>query len=200
MAWVDPPSWDADDPWLHTDANQYVTDNTQYLKDQLGNTYALLDWDEEMVVAASGDTNWNTVWTYTVPAGELNGENGYRMLVAVRFDNGAGSAVNVDFRLRFSTTTLGEAEGQNIGAGESVYGFVDAWLWEEGENTQRGLLYVHLTNEINIANSQSADQGTGAVDSSSNRGFTVQARHNSALGSIDTYRLSVAVFKFTKDG
>jgi hypothetical protein len=133
MAWVDPPTWDADDPWLHTDANQYVTDNTQYLKDQLGNTYSLLDWDEEMEVVASGDTNWNTVWSFTVPAGELDGENGYRMLIGVRFDNGATSAVNVDFRLRFSSTTLGEVEGQNVGAGESVYGFVDAWLWEDGQ-------------------------------------------------------------------
>jgi hypothetical protein len=57
-----------------------------------------------------------------------------------------------------------------------------------------------MANEADTSNSQSADQGTGAVDSSSARSFTVQARHNSAVGSIDTYRLSVAVFKFTKDG
>jgi hypothetical protein len=199
MAWVDPPTWDADDPWLHTDANQYVTDNTQYLKDQLGNTYALLDWDEEMAVAASGDLDWHDVWSFTVAGGELDGENGYRMLIAVRFDNGAGSAVDVDFRLRFSTTTLAEVGGRSVAASSSVYGFVDAWLWEDGANTQRGLLHVHLTNEADSDYSKGADQGSGAVDSSSARTLVVQARHSSASGSVDTYRLSVAVFKFTKE-
>jgi hypothetical protein len=198
MAWVDPPTWDADDPWLHTDANQYVTDNTQYLKDQLENTYALLDWDEEMEVVVSGDLDWHDVWSFAIPADELDGENGYRMLIAARFDNGANSAVNVDFRLRFSTTTLGEAHGHSVAASSSIYGFVDAWLWEDGENTQRALLHVHMTNETNSDNSQSGDQGTSAVDTSSARNFSVQARHSSAGSSVDTYRLSVAIFKFTK--
>jgi hypothetical protein len=199
MAWVDPPTWEADDPWLHTDANQYVTDNTQYLKDHLGNTYALLDWDEEMEVVASGDTDWNNIWVFTVPADELDGENGYRMLIAVHFDNGATSAVDVDFRLRFSSTNICVVNGQSIQASNSVYGFVDAWLWEDGANTQRGLLHVHLTNESNSDISQGADLGTGAVDTTYSRNFVVEARHSSAVGTVDTYRLSVAVFKFTKE-
>jgi hypothetical protein len=198
MAWEDPPTWDADDPWLHTDANQYVTDNTQYLKDQLSNTYALLDWDEEMELVVSGDLDWHDVWSFAIPAGELDGENGYRMVIAVWYDNDATSAVDVDFRLRFSTTTLAEVSGQSVGAHSAIYGFVDTWLWEDGANTQRALLHVHLTNEADSDNSQGADQGTGAVDSSSARNLVVQGRHSSASGSIKTYRLSVAVFKFTK--
>jgi hypothetical protein len=199
MAWEDPPTWDADDPWLHTDANQYVTDNTQYLKDQLSNTYALLEWDEEMELVVSGDTDWHDVWSFAIPAGELDGENGYRMLIAVRFDNGSTSAVDVDFRLRFSTTTLAEIDGHNVSTSSAIYGFADAWLWEDGANTQRALLHVHMTNEADSDSSQGADLGTGAVDSSSARSFTVQAQHDSASNSLETYRLSVAVFKFTKE-
>jgi len=186
MAWVDPPTWDADDPWLHTDANQYVTDNTEYLYGQLSNIFVLNEMDTTPV-AISSSSDWTNVVTFVVDADELAGANGFKVKVWFKFANTHASGDSFSVRLKYGGTTLATITADGLTSPNTAHGIIDALLWETAENTQEGILKeIYMTDStFNQPDYPvSADGGTGAVDSSEARNLEIDAKLSYASPSL----------------
>jgi hypothetical protein len=172
MAWENPPTWDADDPWLHTDANQYVTDNTMYLYGQLSNAFVLNDYSNTQVVV-NATTDETDLVSFVVEADELAGANGYEIVFPFEFQLGSAAPT---LRLKFGGTTI--ATISDAFASNTYAGIVRAWLWETASNTQSGELMVVLGDAASAATHVMGDTGTGAVDTSSARTLSITCQHS----------------------
>jgi hypothetical protein len=173
MAWVDPPTWDADDPWLHTDANQYVTDNTEYLYGLLSSAFVLNEWGTTPV--SVNTTTWTNVCTFAVAGGELAGENGYKVVIYFEFDHQVSGTYGFDVRVTFGGTTLATIQSSNLAEGETAYGTIEAILFETAEDTQEAVIVMNWGKAAG-AEDHAADGGTSSVDSSSGRNLQVDVR------------------------
>jgi hypothetical protein len=200
MAWVDPPTWDADDPWLHTDANQYVTDNTEYLYGQLSNAFVLNEWNTTPVAAAN-TTSWVNLVTFVVDADELAGANGFRVKVGYKWTNTGAGAWAMTLRLRYGGTTLCTFLTDDLLGSHEVHGFIDAIVLETAANTQVGILQVVLggsgTTVLNGGVHAAGDYGTGAVDSSEARNLEIDIQPEASYSSLIFTKLYHEVHKLT---
>ena len=186
MAWVDPPTWDADDPWLHTDANQYVTDNTEYLYGQLSNIFVLNEMSTTPVVI-NNTTAWTNVVTFAVEADELAGANGFKVKIWFEFDNSFFSGAGFAVRLKYGGTTLASVSSDGLTQPNTAYGIIDALLWETAENTQEGILqeiYMTASSFNQPDYPVSVDGGTGAVDSSEARNLEIDVQLSAASANL----------------
>jgi hypothetical protein len=173
MAWVDPPTWDADDPWLHTDANQYVTDNTEYLYGLLSSVFVLNKWNTTPV--SVNTTSWTNVCTFAVAGGELAGENGYRIVLYFEFSHQVSGNYGFDARLRFGGTTLASFGSSGLDSGQTAYGTIEAILFETAEDTQEAVMVMNW-GRASGTEDPAADGGMSSVDSSSGRNLQVDVR------------------------
>jgi hypothetical protein len=194
MAWVDPPTWDADDPWLHTDANQYVTDNTEYLYGQLSNAFVLNEMSTTQVTVNT--TAWTNVMRFEVDADELAGANGYHIWIAFSFVNTTGSTRTFNIRLRYGGTTLATISSVTLNDGLSYYGVAEALLWETASNTQVGHLVVNFGPSIAHAESF-GDGGAGTVDSSDAHNLDVDVQNSASSANLTFTKLFHHVHKLT---
>jgi hypothetical protein len=200
MAWENPPTWDADDPWLHTDANQYVTNNTVYLYGQLGNAFVLNEWSTT-AVTINNSTSETSILTFVVEADELAGANGFRAKIGFTFVHSGGASPTATLRLKFGGTTLATLVSDVLLTAKEVSGFIDAIVYETAENTQSGLLQIAMggpaTGQLSGGESMGSDYGVGAVDSSSARNLEVTVQLSVADSDITFTKRQHEVHKLT---